>query len=73
MAEPMVFFPRKRFRQDVGDLIVGRDVSGNNCPRLEAVPHMVVVDFYMFGCLVKDGISSQWDGGLIVGIQDSRI
>jgi hypothetical protein len=59
MAEPLVFFPHKQFCQDVGDLIVGRDVSGNDCPRLEAVPHMVVADFYMFGCLVKDMILSQ--------------
>jgi hypothetical protein len=33
--------------------------GGNNCPRLEAVPHMVVAYFNMFGCLVKDRISSQ--------------
>jgi hypothetical protein len=68
MGKLLVFVPGKRFRQDVSNLIVGRNISGDNCPRIEAAPHMMVANFDVFSCLVKDGVSSQRDGGLIIGI-----
>jgi hypothetical protein len=68
MGKLLVFVPGKWFCQDVGNLIAGQNISGDNCPRLEAVLHMMVVNFDVFSCLVKDGVSSQRDGGLIIGI-----
>jgi hypothetical protein len=58
MGKLLVFVPSKWFRQDVSNLIVSRNISGDNCPRLEAALHMMVVNFDVFSCLVKDSVSS---------------
>jgi hypothetical protein len=72
LCEPLVFFTRERFGEDISNLTVGWAVLDFDKSFVLSIPDEMIFDVNVLGAIMSNRILNEFDCGLIIHVKGDR-